>query len=291
MSKEIPTQNQLSTTPVYDWNGPNPGFYTSDNHPNSDNHGFNPVDEPIIFSARRRGFLNAYIDGEIGVCLHVHTWFPSLNSKVSNLAFVFQKSSADCPHVSKPCAYGKSQFGRKVKRKRPDNVQSSVSVFSRPSIQNQQTPVVVTDHKGSRYIRSVVRLYCLDERPTLLREWSDLFCKFQEPIRLGAYGKLQTASVGRNLFSRVNDGSGVDAGIESSPQLIEEFSELEGEASSKITQFWGDLNSSCPVMIDIHIDGIQVTFKDVIPRLGEGFAVGFCAANSIPAALKWVHSS
>jgi hypothetical protein len=213
--------------------GPNPCFYSSDNNAHSCDHALKPCDESVVSRARGRRFINAYIDGEIGVCLHIPTWFPTLNSEVGNLAFVFQKSSADCPHVSEPCAYGKPQFGRKVKRKRSDNVQPSVSVFSRPVIQNQQTPVVVTDHQGSRYIRSVVRLYRLDEGFTLLREWRDICCKFDESGALGADREFQATRVGRNFAPGVHDGSTIDTGIQSSPQLIEEFTELEREPLAK----------------------------------------------------------
>src|SRR6266702_339769 len=271
-------------------NRPNPVFDPFNHYSNRVNHGCDPSAESVICRARWGRLIEGYINEEIGICLHVHTWLPSLNSEISNLALVFQKRTTDGVHVRESSTSRNPQFRGSPRGPRTNNMKSSVPVLSSPVVKDQQTSVVVPDHEFSRYFRSVVRLYSLDQQPALLREWRDLPSVALELATTVADRKFQSMVIDGNLSPRIQDGRRVDTAVQSGAELIQEFPQLESERSGEGQPvFCRDIDSACPIAIHAGLNGVGVFFKETIPRLGEGFAVSLCPFNAVPTVLEWVH--
>ena len=92
--------------------------------------------------------------------------------------------------------------------------------------------------------------------------------------------------IGGRVLAALNDGSGVDGTIKSGSEVIECFSEFERAGAGQLVR-WADTDSSCPIALHVRDNSIGVFFEPVFPKFPEGFAVGLCSFDTIPAALKW----
>jgi hypothetical protein len=257
-------------------------------HHESDSHDhlLEPLSERVIVGGGLRNLIHRYINHEIGICLHFHSWDIPGESEAGDLAMVFQKAVAGNPNGLEHHSRREVNHGAGVRGPRTDDVKLSMPVFPRPVIQNPKAAIHVQDDKfGRELFGSIVRLYRLDKSPTLLREWLNLPSGIAEFGRPGANGKLQTVLMGGRVLSALDDGSLIDTSIQSGPQMIERLSQFESAGRGKIVR-WMDANSSCPIVLHVYKNVVEVFFDKVIPDFGQGFAVSDCPFDTIPDSIE-----
>ncbi len=245
------------------------------------------VAQRVSIGARWRNLVHGYIHVNIGICLHLHTSSKSSDPERRDLAFVIQKSGASDAHTRESRSSRANDLRIGVRRPRSNNMQSPVPVYSRPFPHNSESPIEVVNQEFWRKVRHVVRLYRLDDVPTLLCEWRSIEgAIFSTTL---ADGKFEFIFIGGRVFPSLSNSRSIDARIESSSQLVQHFSEFErdniGEISSKV-RFEPD--APCPVIIHAYANGVEVFFRSaLIPQVADCFAVSLCAANTLPAALEF----
>jgi len=252
------------------------------------NHRNKPVSEGVVVSAWPRNLLNSYINYEIGICLYFHAWPVTNKTKARDFVFVFQKSRVVDFHVGKPGTGGIAKFGTKVRSPRRQDVKFPMPVYACPVMQNSQTAPMVKDQLLWREVGgSIVRLYSLDDAPTLWLEWSNFRSGILETLSCATDRKLQVLLIGGRIASAINDSGAIHARIKGGPKLVENLAQLESEDWRETVVDWRSPDAPCPVVIHAHAGAIEVFFRNnVIPELPEGFAVGVCPLNAIPALLK-----
>jgi hypothetical protein len=163
-------------------------------------HSSDPIPEGIVVGTSWRNLVNRYVNEEVGVCLHIHVRTPSLYFEVGDFAFIFQKAGLNRIHVDEGSSFGNSDLGIDVRSPRHNNVQSSMPVNPRPIVEDSKVAVEIAKQQP-RVIefRSVVRLYRLDNGPTLRREWLNLPSVLLEVLYQGTDRKFQTSLIGGDL--------------------------------------------------------------------------------------------
>jgi len=240
-----------------------------------------------MVGARWRGLIDGYVNEQIGICLYIHTWNPSVESKLRDLAFVFQKAGSCDNQGNKRDPSGQPQFGSGVRGPRSDEMQSPVPVDSRPIIDDPERPVKIPHHEIRCDVWSIVRLYGLNEVPTLLREWLNLEGCIVKIFGIAEDRECQALLIGGRVLSAVYDRSLINTSIESRAQLIKHFSEFETGDRGKASEVdWLDPDSPCPVVIHAYDGAISLFLAKVVPCIGEGFAVSLCSLDALPAVLK-----
>ena len=108
------------------------------------NHVYHSASESVGVTAGRRNLVDAYVNGEVGICLYVHSGSIPGQGERGDYCFVFQKDVAVDMEGSQRDAVGKPEFGIGSGSPRPHYVKFPVSINSGP---------VVQDLKGSMGIR------------------------------------------------------------------------------------------------------------------------------------------
>jgi len=159
----------------------------------------------VGIGARWRNLVHDYIQINIGICLHLHTSPPASDSERRDLAFVIQKSGSGDADARESSSSRTNNLRIGIRGPRSDDVQPSVPVYSRPVRQNSESAIDVINQEFWRKVRHIVRLYRLDEVPTLLCEW----CSVEGAIfsTILADGEFELIFVGGGFFpvSRILD--------------------------------------------------------------------------------------
>ncbi len=160
-------------------------------------------------------------------------------------------------------------------------------ILARPIVQNSQSAVEVESHVFRRDIRNIVRLYALDNVPTLLCEWRSLEGTIIRTFL--ADGELQLVFIGGRVLSSLSNDSAIDTEIKGSPELIEHFAKLERDSINKLPPVdWVEPDAPCPIVIHAYANVVEVFCRSVIvPQLGDGFAVSLCSSDALPASLEF----
>jgi len=248
------------------------------------------VPQRVSVGAWWRSLLDRYVNVEVGICLHFHTPFVPGQSKRSDHVFVIQKSRTSSFDRFESSTSRTSNFGAKIRRPRTHDVKCAMPVFTRPLIQDVEGAVKIKDSVFWGEFWSVVRLYRLDNVPTLLNEWTQhasLIVGVLTPFAVNR--KFQMILVGGRVLSGLKNGSMIDAGIQSGSKLIKHFSQFEGEERSEtFGNVWDHPNRPCPIVLHAYANGVEVfRLADLTPRLGHDFAVSLCAADTLPTALEF----
>lgn len=254
-------------------------------------HRFGAPIKRVIVRTHWRGLIDRYIDKEIGVCLYLRLRPGNIPSNLEgrDFAIVFQQSVIDDHHIFQLNTIGKSQLGVSIGCPSTDDVKLPVPVFACPVIENSESAVRVQNKEVVVQGRSIVRLYRLDDAPTLLREWPDLPTCILETGARSTDRKFKMLVIGGRVLAGVNDGCGIDTGIQRASQLVQELAEFETECVRKPSlESWRNPDASCPVVLYIEARRIQIAFANsFIPQRGEGFVVCLCACDTVPARFEW----
>ena len=83
----------------------------------------------------------------------------------------------------------------------------------------------------------------------------------------------------------VKDGSLIDSAIQGGSQLIEHLSDLEGKDGRE--RLWTcESDTPFPVGVHLCVNSVEVFCGDLVPSLGERFAVSLCPFDAEPAPLE-----
>jgi hypothetical protein len=263
------------------------GFDGLDDERRSLEHRKESVTKCVSIGARWRNLVHAYIQVNIGICLHLHTSPETSDGERRDLAFVIQKSGASNVDAGESSSSGANDLRIGIRRPRSNDVQPPVPVYSRPVRHNSKGAIDVVNQVFWRKIRHIVRLYRLDDVPTLLCEWRSIEGAILSTTL--ADGKFEFIFIGGRIFPRLSNSRSIDARIESSAQLVKHFSKFErdsiGEISSKVRL---EPDAPCPVVVHAYANGVEVFFLTaLIPQIADCFAVSLCAANTLPTALEF----
>jgi hypothetical protein len=259
----------------------------SDDAPNCINHTPQPRFEGVGVVAWWQNIAHRYVNAEIGICIHLHSSYIAVESEPRDLVFVFQKSTGSHLHIRDGNADRVAENRGSLGSPGSNDMKLPMPVHAGPLVNHAECPIEIVGHEVGREVGSVVRLYLLDERPTLIREWSDLPGAAFEFAARGADGKLQLLMIGGRVLPRIKDGSIVDDVIQSGPQLIKKFAQLETEMRGEFAVPWNDLDVPCPVILHCTERLVHVFYDKFIPSVGKGVAVSYRAFDSIPTALEW----
>src|SRR5438876_11317892 len=59
-----------------------------------------PIPESVVIRDRLRRLIDRYINHDVGICLHFHSWEKSIDFEMGDLVFIFQKAIPTNPHES-----------------------------------------------------------------------------------------------------------------------------------------------------------------------------------------------
>lgn len=166
-------------------------------------------------------------------------------------------------------------------------MQLPMAIDSRPVVKDTEAAIEIEDFLVFLKGRSVARLYSFDEGLKLMREWSDLRAGLVEMTLAGADRKFQILLIGGRVLLRLNDGSRINTAVKCRSELVKHFSQFERELIGEAAVSWADPNAPCPIGIHIHAGRIGVFLDKTVPHLGEGYAVGVCPFDTLPAAVEW----
>ena len=263
------------------------GFDRLDDERRSFEHREESATQCVSIGARWRNLVHCYIQVNFGICLHLHASSESSEAERRDLAFVIQKSSASDPDARESSSSRANDLRIGIRGPRPNDVQPSMPVDSRPIRHNSESTIEVVNQEFWREVRHVVRLYRLDDVPTLLCEWRSVEGAIFSTTLTD--GKFEFIFIGGRIFPRLSNSRSIDARVESSAQLVKHFSKLErdsiGEISSKVRL---EPDAPCPVIVHAYANGVEGFFRDaLIPQIADSFAVSLCAADTLPTSLKF----
>lgn len=249
-------------------------------------HPREPVPERIISGAWRGDFVNRYINSEIGICLYFHSWEKSVDMEGGDLALVFQKASLDGLDGFQFRSSRDAHLGASPGNPSTNHMQSPMPVLARPVVKDAKGSIYVKGHEVHWNFWSVVRLYRLNKRPTLLRQWPYLQSRFLKIDGAVANREFQVVLVGGRVLAALNNGGLIDTSVESRSQVIKAFSQFESAGTRKIVR-WRDVDAPCPVTLHIYENAKEVFFSKTVPSFGQGFAMRYCPADTVPTAIEW----
>lgn len=76
-----------------------------------DCHSARPLSESVIVSSGWRRLVDNYINKDIGICLYVHTVSPTIDLKLGDLVFQFQKTVIRDSEIFKTSSFRNSELG------------------------------------------------------------------------------------------------------------------------------------------------------------------------------------
>lgn len=258
-----------------------------DDDPDSRIHRSNSIVQGVVAGAPLGFLVDAYLNGDISIHVYFHSRREAVEPKRYHFAAVFEKSGRGIayPDGSNP--------GRQIKicgapaRPRSDDVESSMSILPGPVVQDAECPVEIENHEIGCKGRSVVRLYRLDDPPTLVREWPNLPNRAWEIARSVADRKLKVLWIGGNRLPSLNDRGTIDAGVKSGAELVERLAEFECQCWRETLVSWLDPDASPPIVPYLHDNGVGFVLYKTAPELGESAVVRFSPGNTLPTALEF----
>ena len=262
-------------------------FKYSGDRSNRDFHCQEPSPQGVVVRAWGRNLVDRYINREIGICLHFHTWNVAIKPECRDLVVVFQQTTLENIDLDRGDAGGQTQHRADIGGPRPNDVQLPMAIHSGPIVQDTKTAVEIKDFLALLERRSVARLYAFDEGLKLVREWGDLPTGLLEMPPVGTDGKFKMLFVGGRVLFHLHDGGGVNTTIKSSTELVKHFAQCERELIGEAFVSWTDPNAPCPIGVHVHSGGIAVFLDKAIPHLGEGYAVSVRPFDTLPTAIEW----
>jgi hypothetical protein len=157
-------------------------------------------------------------------------------------------------------------------------VQASVPILPRPVVEDAES-TVGTEDLIVRFepFDSLVRLYRLDDHPSIAREWLNFPSGLLELVGGGTDGEFKVALMGGRVLSRLLDGGSIDSMVKSRSQVVEELAQFETERRRERVIEWLDPDSPCPVVIHAYDGAVGFFVNEVTPSFREGLGVGLCA--------------
>ena len=265
------------------------GKIACDNITHDAQHPGDPLAKNIPLSTRFRGLIDRYIQGEMWVCLDIHSVDETGDLKGCDYIFTFQNSTLGDVKVFERTARRDDDVGDEATVPRPEEMQLSVPIFSSPVIEDSENMVgglKLADMKVYQQFRSVVRLYRLNKSLTLVREWFDLPSGILECLAGGADRKAKILSVTGQFLTYLMDGGSVDSRVQSGSQIIEQFTKLEAELVGKLFVVWDDIKSPCPVALHMDTGAVGFAISKFFPTGGKRITVRLCAINSPTTFIK-----
>lgn len=249
-------------------------------------HGFDPRVEGVVRMGCDGKLIERYINGEVGVCLNVHSSFPALDFKSGDLLFVFQNNRPRGPQVLNFSTDWFPHQWKNFRRQRAKYVQLPMPVLT-SQVSNKPKGTVVAEEEESRFQGgSVVGLYEFNNFLTLRREWRDLLNKPFYLVGLDGFvfpdRELQAIRIGDGRTPAVFDGRGIYSTVKSSTELIDHLAKEEADFNRNAALSGSDKDESCPIILYVGTRSIGVAFKKGIPRLGHIVTVGLCTLDSFP---------
>jgi hypothetical protein len=256
-----------------------PIFEVFDNPPYGEKH---PLEnQPGLPLVKQRNFVYGYLDQDLGIQLDISgNPIESLDAKPEKLVFTFKKISFDCL-TSKQSSGIHAETVLHGSRNGGYEVKPPVPILSGAIMQNLQHGVDKTELSPIRF-GSVVRLYRLNPIPELLREWKVVDSALFKSIRIDADRKLDTILVGGGIDFFGEYGRLIDEGIQSSPELIKHFSQLDSEIIFEDRRVDESGDSACPVAIHLYDRFIGFWIEKGFPYRIESFRVRHCPFESLP---------
>jgi hypothetical protein len=251
--------------------------------PDTDKHPWTRVGRD--YSAR--SFLDSYLKNEIGFHLHFRATPKVTNLAGSDFALTFESSYSPKSEIIQRHVGRQNNLYSTSRRNSTNYMQSSVPVDSRPITDDSKD---FPDRPHSHivaYYHTVIRLYRLDKRFELVREWRDALGRLFELAGSAADGKLQCLLIGGKVPASEENGSIVDARIQRGPKLVEHLSILERELNAPIPINWLDKDFTCPVVLKIYPGSVGATCINTFPKFCQRLSMKSCPVGALPARLEW----
>lgn len=249
----------------------------------------NPHRQRNFLETESRSLIDRYLEGEVGLHVHLRARNKISDLKSRDLALVFEKMLA-CQEVARFESHSlgetdsQSSIGNCCARK----VQPSVPINSSPIIENfEDLPKVkffILKSTGC----SRIRLYGFNETPHIIRD--DLLHTphgLLEFSGVGTDNKFPLLLIGGRVLSELQNRGVIDARIQCGPELVEHLSKLEREWQEPITLDGPDKDFPCPVVPYISSRLIHLACIEAIPYAYEGLAMELRPRDAIPARLEW----
>ena len=268
-------------------------FEISDDRRNSSNDCSQSSVESISLSTRGGSLINRYVDSEISIHLHFHTISRNIPQQFEggDFVLVFQKACIDDLHRADSNVFWNINHGLGDGYPRPEQVQSPVSISSSPFIENPNRAIAIGNHFFWSEAWSLVKLYRLNDVPSLLAQWpkhpGGVLTKIS---RLSENRKFKVLLIGGRFFPRLKHDSLINGSIESGSQMVKHLSKLEGEIFRDGLNF---VQENAPDAIGLHVsaNSVEVFAGNAVPHLGLSYCMVIRPFDSEPTILEWPHGS
>jgi hypothetical protein len=261
-------------------------FHRANNAFSSLQHCPDPIPQSVIVGARWRNLVHGYINGNVRICLHFHSFSESDELEGRDLVFAFQKSSAIDANVRESSAFRAANLRTRIGSPGTEHVKPSMPILASPIVQDFESPVEVENHIFRREFRNIIRLYSFENGSSLVREWRSI----EGVVVSTAFAdrEFELVFIGGRVLSSLADTGTVDTRIKSGSQLVEHFAKLERNSVKELPSVdWVDPDAPCPIVIHAYAGGVEAFFRNVIvPHLGDGFAVTLCTSDTLPTPFK-----
>ncbi len=233
--------------------------------------------------------IDRYLEGELGIHVYLRTRNIVSNLEAREIVAVFENLPVGL-EVAELKSHSVRNNDSQVAADNcsPNQMQFSMSVDSRPIVQDHQRsadiPLLTLVSSGS----TSVKLYGFNQVPYLLRDDflhapHDLF----EFTGIGSEDKFPLLFIGGRVLFELQNGGIVHTGVECASELIQQLSEFERKREKPIPLNCAENEPTVPVVVYLGLSSINVVCVESIPNLNEGLAVELRPRNTIPARLEW----
>jgi hypothetical protein len=230
-----------------------------------------------------RHLANAYIQANIGFQLDIGIVpIAFAETEFEKLSFVFEKVGVQPPHLAGGEGWGKAPIDGYGNSR--NDVELPVSVLSGAIVQELQPSAIFNGVRVTR-IGSAVRLYGLEPRLQLIREWPFVGGTVFESLSASVDRKFQAVFVGGRIGGTLDFSGLEDDAVESSTQLIEKLSQLKSEVVFRDLAEPAD-EGDCPIALMLGADFKSFWLKESLPLLCKDWAMHCGPVETLPAILE-----
>ena len=244
-----------------------------------------------ILESDSRSLIDRYIEGELGIHVHLRVRNKVANLEAREFVLVFENAVVGCEVAvlkGHPFSSRKNDPQISFDNCGADEVQLAMPVHSRPIVQDHQRradiPHLVFVASGN----TSVRLYGFDKIPDLLRD--DFLHAPHGLFEFGGIGsedKFPLLFIGGRVLFELQNGGIVNTRVQCASELIQHLSKLERERQKPIALNCTDEEFPIPVVVYLGLRSVNLVCVEIVPYLNERLAVELRPRNTLPARIEW----